>query len=317
MLAHLFAELSPYQPALVGTFPLGLTIASSDIDIACFATDLVAFEGDLCGVLHRRGVEVTVSPVRVDPPGLVASFTHDGTAFEVFAQPIPVHTQAGFRHMIVEGRLLSVGGAALRDRILAAKRAGAKTEPAFAALLGLPGDPFASMLALEHSSPAALHALVAAALGDAPPAITLHAGPRADLLPLFRIADDSETEIAGYLELGDVLLASGNTGHVQLIDVGAHTMELKSLAVVESQRGTGLGRRLVEAALAHARARGATRVVLSTATADAQLLRFYQRRGFRMRSIDRDIFVPANGYPPDLMVDGIPLRDRVWFDITP
>ena len=53
-----------------------------------------------------------------------------------------------------------------------------------------------------------------------------------------------------------------------------------------------------------------------TATADASLLRFYQRRGFRMTRIDPDIFTPANGYPPGLEADGVPLRDRVWFEIS-
>ena len=43
-------------------------------------------------------------------------------------------------------------------------------------------------------------------------------------------------------------------------------------------------------------------------------LRFYQRQGFRMRSVERDAFTPATGYPPGLRIDGIELRDRVWLD---
>jgi hypothetical protein len=33
-----------------------------------------------------------------------------------------------------------------------------------------------------------------------------------------------------------------------------------------------------------------------------------------MRSIERDAFTPATGYPPGLVNDGIGLRDRVWLD---
>jgi hypothetical protein len=33
-----------------------------------------------------------------------------------------------------------------------------------------------------------------------------------------------------------------------------------------------------------------------------------------MRRIERDAFTAAAGYPPDLAVGGIPLRDRVWLD---
>ena len=43
-------------------------------------------------------------------------------------------------------------------------------------------------------------------------------------------------------------------------------------------------------------------------------LRFYQRQGFRMPSVERDAFTPATGCPPGLLIDGIELRDRVWLD---
>jgi hypothetical protein len=43
-------------------------------------------------------------------------------------------------------------------------------------------------------------------------------------------------------------------------------------------------------------------------------LRFYQRCGFRLLSVERDAFTPQTGYPAGLEVDGIELRDRVWMD---
>ncbi len=46
----------------------------------------------------------------------------------------------------------------------------------------------------------------------------------------------------------------------------------------------------------------------------ARLFRFYQRLGFRMTRIDRDVFTEAAGYPPGLEVDGVPILDRVWFE---
>jgi RimJ/RimL family protein N-acetyltransferase len=53
---------------------------------------------------------------------------------------------------------------------------------------------------------------------------------------------------------------------------------------------------------------------VATAAADIGNLRFYQRLGFRMRSLERDAFTPATGYEPGLRIDGIELRDRVWFE---
>jgi len=140
---------------------------------------------------------------------------------------------------------------------------------------------------------------------------------RGALRPLFALADDSPTEIDRYLALGEVLvarLAQDIVGHVQLIAAGP-TWEIKSLAVMDQQQRQGIGAALVRAALDRAFAAGASRVVVATAAADIANLRFYQRLGFRMDRIERDVFTTARGYPSQ-EVDGIPIRDQVWFSIT-
>jgi hypothetical protein len=45
------------------------------------------------------------------------------------------------------------------------------------------------------------------------------------------------------------------------------------------------------------------------------VLRFYQRLGFRLLRIEPDAFTPEAGYP-DIEIDGIPLRDRVWLSLS-
>jgi GNAT superfamily N-acetyltransferase len=88
------------------------------------------------------------------------------------------------------------------------------------------------------------------------------------------------------------------------------------MAVDEAYQGRGVGRALMDAAVARARAEGRPALVVATAAADVGNLRFYQRLGFRMRSLDRDAFTPATGYEPGLTIDGIELRDRVWLDLA-
>jgi predicted N-acetyltransferase YhbS len=75
-----------------------------------------------------------------------------------------------------------------------------------------------------------------------------------------------------------------------------------------------VGRRLIQAAVDLAAAESVTTILVATAAADIGNLRFYQRQGFRMRSVERDAFTPATGYPAGLLIDGIELRDRVWLD---
>jgi len=86
------------------------------------------------------------------------------------------------------------------------------------------------------------------------------------------------------------------------------------MAVDPAYQGRGIGRALMSAAIANARREGCATLVVATAAADTGNLRFYQRLGFRMRSIERDAFTSATGYAPGLEVDGIVLRDRVWLD---
>jgi ribosomal protein S18 acetylase RimI-like enzyme len=149
-----------------------------------------------------------------------------------------------------------------------------------------------------------------------PPEIIPFMGTRTELLELFRLADDSDAAIASYLEAGDVLVAVHDgriVGHVQILVVNG-AWQINSVAVVDAERCVGLGRRLVEAGMEHARTRGARAIEVATATADVGLLRFYQRLGFRMTRIERDVFTPAAGYPAELFVEGVRVLDRVWFD---
>jgi ribosomal protein S18 acetylase RimI-like enzyme len=142
-------------------------------------------------------------------------------------------------------------------------------------------------------------------------------GDRAALRALFEEAEDSPAQLDAYLDEGEVLVARRGAeavGHLQLVDTQqAGEVELKNMAVAAAVRGTGIGRRLVDRAVTALRARGHVRLVVATAAADVGNLRFYQRCGFRFTSIEPDAFVADTGYPDSLTIDGIPLRDRVWF----
>jgi GNAT superfamily N-acetyltransferase len=144
-----------------------------------------------------------------------------------------------------------------------------------------------------------------------------HHGDRSMLRSLFAEAEDSAEQLDSYLHDGRVLVAWRGpdlVGHLQMVSVGERTIELKNMAVGAEMRGIGIGRALVNAALAAARSEGANRMVVATATADIGNLRFYQRCGFRFLAIEREAFGPGAGYPEESVIDGIPLRDRVWLD---
>lgn len=145
-----------------------------------------------------------------------------------------------------------------------------------------------------------------------------YTGARSELRALFEEAEDSAAELDAYIDAGEVVAAVAShrvVGHLQLIDADRDTSEIKNMAVEAAYRGRGIGRRLIEAATDLARTRGRSTLSVATAAADIGNLRFYQLAGFRMRNVERDAFTPAVGYPAGLVVDGIPLRDRVWLDL--
>jgi GNAT superfamily N-acetyltransferase/catechol 2,3-dioxygenase-like lactoylglutathione lyase family enzyme len=144
-------------------------------------------------------------------------------------------------------------------------------------------------------------------------------GPRAALDGLFALADESPAAVLSYRDLGRVLVACDGAeivGHLQLIGgARAGEAEVKSLAVRSDRQGKGIGRLLMDRAVAVCRAEGVSTVVLSTSPADARVLNFYQRLGFRLLRVVRDVFTPEAGYR-EVEIDGVPLRDQVWLSLS-
>jgi hypothetical protein len=163
---NLLAELAEYEPTIIGTPPLGIDIESSDIDIACTTHDLELFKSDVTARFSTLQGLVVEHVTDFSDPAVRAAFLSQGWEIELFCQTLPIQEQHGVRHFHVEKRLLQIEPT-LRSKVLHLKQAGQKTEPAFAALLRLQGDPYAAMLGLEAYSDRELSRLAAEGLSDA------------------------------------------------------------------------------------------------------------------------------------------------------
>lgn len=144
-------KLSEYDPVLCGTYPLDLIIEGSDADIIMHASNLdglsarikECFGGQKDFVIvrrHIRGNEV-----------LKANFVYKGIAFELFGQDVPSYRQHAYLHMQIEHALLQ-SRPGLRKQVMALRKQGMKTEPAFCIVLEIAGDPYEGLLAYgkEH-----------------------------------------------------------------------------------------------------------------------------------------------------------------------
>jgi hypothetical protein len=154
--------LAEFDPRVAGTPPLGLDLPASAIDVLCHASDPDAFAAVLGAAFGNRASFAIRRRSGVDRP-VIAAFTAYGWTFQIFGQAKPVSEQDGWRHLLVERRLLALGGPALRAAVMRERSGGTKTEPAFAAVLRLGGDPYRALLDLEGCADESLIALLARA----------------------------------------------------------------------------------------------------------------------------------------------------------
>jgi hypothetical protein len=139
--------LAPFDPRVAGTPPLGLDLPGSDIDVLCFAPDAHAFTGTVWHNFSNAPAFMAKQLVRAPRP-VVASFEVAGWRIELYGEAIPVEQQRGWRHFVLEQRLLALGGNDLPVAVLSLRGQGMKTEPAFAAALRLRGEPYLALLDL-------------------------------------------------------------------------------------------------------------------------------------------------------------------------
>ena len=148
----IMSALRVFEPLLVGTIPIGVDIESSDIDIICCFSNKMQFSDTLYQLFgDKAGFQLSEHHGQ-DTSAIVASFRIGSFQIEVFGQNVPTRQQLAYKHMLIEHRLLQQKGESFRQSIIELKRKGFKTEPAFALLLGLQGDPYTGLLIFETDS---------------------------------------------------------------------------------------------------------------------------------------------------------------------
>jgi hypothetical protein len=149
----IFEDLKRFNPILTGTIPLDIDLPESDLDIICECQDHLEFVGLLWKLFANQdgfnvksynlnGVETTV-----------AKFTTQNFTVEIFAQNIPTRKQLSYRHMLIEHKILKEKGEGFKSAVRELKSKGIKTEPAFARLLGLNGNPYEEILKVKIDNP--------------------------------------------------------------------------------------------------------------------------------------------------------------------
>lgn len=112
--------LAPYQPAIVGAYPLDIAVPGARIEIVCRAADLPAFARVLRATYGERDEDLAVYPGTLDAEDAVfAEFTLDGLPLEVSAQREHVHRRLGAATLGLS-RALEQAGPVTRARLAGA-----------------------------------------------------------------------------------------------------------------------------------------------------------------------------------------------------
>lgn len=147
---QILSKLSRFTPILVGTIPINIDIENSDLDVICCFTEKQDFlETITDNFRNERDFSIKVLQSLDTTATIVVNFVVDNFEIEIFGQTIPTKQQFAYRHLIVEYNLLKEYGEKFRQQIIELKLQGYKTEPAFAIVLGLTGDPYIELLKFE------------------------------------------------------------------------------------------------------------------------------------------------------------------------
>ncbi len=112
--------LAPYQPALVGAYPLGIAPPEGRLEIVCRAVDLAAFARVLQTTYGERDEDFALYGGTLDAEEAVfAEFTLDGLPLEVSAQREHVHRRLGAATLGLS-RALEQAGPVTKARLAAA-----------------------------------------------------------------------------------------------------------------------------------------------------------------------------------------------------
>ncbi len=128
--SQILSKLSHFSPLISGTIPLGIDTPDSNLDILFQATDFDHFKAEVLKLFSDASFSQ-------DQQHILAKTSFQGLEIEIYASALSPLQQNAHRHLRIEGRLLKLLGTPFRDKIMALKAQGIKTEPAFGQVLEL------------------------------------------------------------------------------------------------------------------------------------------------------------------------------------
>ncbi len=129
---------------------------------------------------------------------------------------------------------------------------------------------------------------------------------------LLELADPSRKLIELYLKEGMCYIATLNeitVGVIVLSKINTTTIEIKNIAVKESEQRKGFGKILLKYAEDTSRNLGYTNLLIGTGNSSIKPLTFYQKEGFEIEKIEKNFFI--KNYSEAIFENGIQCKHLI------
>jgi len=139
-------------------------------------------------------------------------------------------------------------------------------------------------------------------------------GEREPYLDLLLEADHSEAVVRTYMDEGLLfeIRDDGRPVGQVLVLREDDAIEIKSISLVEAERGRGIGTQVIAEVVRRARGERASRVIVGTADSAPATVAFYRRCGFRDAGVREGFF---DAYPDPVLVDGVRAHDMMMLEM--
>ena len=129
---------------------------------------------------------------------------------------------------------------------------------------------------------------------------------------LLELADPSRIQIESYLKSGICYIAEFESkviGVIVLNKVDSTTLEVKNIAIKESEQGKGYGKALLRYSTKVSQESGYKRLIIGTGNSSIGQLALYQKEGFEIDRIEKDFFI--KNYSEPIFENGIQCKHMV------
>ncbi|MCQ9290287.1 N-acetyltransferase [Staphylococcus hyicus] len=141
--------------------------------------------------------------------------------------------------------------------------------------------------------------------------VKLNEEPPMDLLLL---ADPSYQRVMEHLKSGICMVYKEDNcivGSYILVMLDSERIELVNIAVKASKQGVGIGKKLLDHAIAYATENQFKEMIVGTGNSSINQIAFYQKAGFRLIDVIFDFFIQDNEAP--IYENGVWCRDMLRF----